>query len=187
MNGNHTIQVYHLQLRSVRHLPLDEQFERAKLVNFLGNAFKGEVALLTAPGKVKALHAVENALDLKFGESLKNLHDFEVIAVTLAKQNLIATYVDKPLPKDSELEIPTYAGHRWITDAEFGQQILNGVNPVVIRKCTRLPENFPVTNEMVQPMIHHTLDEEMKVSMHNYYDNYYYSVLVHMYLSAMPT
>ncbi len=38
---------------------------------------------------------------------------------------------------------------RWATDVEFGRQMLNGVNPVVIERCMSLPENFPVTDKML--------------------------------------
>ena len=43
--------------------------------------------------------------------------------------------------------------------------MLNGVNPVVIEKCTALPPNFPVTNELVQPFLTRglTLEQEMEV------------------------
>ncbi|XP_066444647.1 polyunsaturated fatty acid lipoxygenase ALOX15B-like [Eleutherodactylus coqui] len=37
----------------------------------------------------------------------------------------------------------------WNEDTFFGYQYLNGVNPMLIRKCLNLPENFPVTSSMV--------------------------------------
>ena len=54
---------------------------------------------------------------------------------------------------------------RWTSDVEFGRQMLNGVNPVVIEKCTTLPPNFPVTNDLVAAFLTRgrTLEQEMKV------------------------
>ena len=54
----------------------------------------------------------------------------------------------------------------WMKDEEFGRQMLNGVNPIVIEKCKTLPSNFEVTNDMVEPFLNQgkTLEEEMKVS-----------------------
>lgn len=54
---------------------------------------------------------------------------------------------------------------RWVSDVEFGRQILNGVNPIIIRKCTTLPTNFPVTDSMVNGLLNRqqSLQDEMKV------------------------
>ncbi len=59
---------------------------------------------------------------------------------------------------------------RWASDAEYGNQLLNGINPVVIEKCTSaspLPDNFPVTHEMVQDSLDpgKVFEEEMEVCM----------------------
>ncbi|XP_063807651.1 hydroperoxide isomerase ALOXE3-like [Pseudophryne corroboree] len=37
----------------------------------------------------------------------------------------------------------------WKEDYFFGSQYLNGVNPVIIKKCSKIPENFPVGDNMV--------------------------------------
>ena len=63
--------------------------------------------------------------------------------------------------------LPLEQAGRWTSDVEFGRQMLNGVNPVVIRKCSSLPPNFPVTDEMVRPFLTRgmTLEQEMEVSL----------------------
>ena len=44
---------------------------------------------------------------------------------------------------------------------------MNGVNPVVIERCTQLPPNFPVTSDMVKGQLSRgvSLEEEMKVGL----------------------
>ncbi|XP_052052243.1 polyunsaturated fatty acid lipoxygenase ALOX15B isoform X3 [Apodemus sylvaticus] len=46
-----------------------------------------------------------------------------------------------------------YVFAHWQEDAFFASQFLNGINPVLIRRCRRIPENFPVTDEMVAPVL----------------------------------
>lgn len=81
-------------------------------------------------------------------ESCDSLHDYEKWAELLGHP-----------------EVPVYVAARWEMDVEFGRQMLNGVNPVVIEKCTSLPPNFHVTNEMVKGFLNHgrTLEQEMEV------------------------
>uniref|UniRef100_A0A671X1F7 Lipoxygenase domain-containing protein n=1 Tax=Sparus aurata TaxID=8175 RepID=A0A671X1F7_SPAAU len=50
----------------------------------------------------------------------------------------------------------------WKEDVFFGYQYLNGINPMLIRRCTALPSNFPVTDDMVFPHGQSSLEEEMK-------------------------
>ncbi|CAM4642204.1 unnamed protein product [Lepidochelys kempii] len=69
-------------------------------------------------------------------------------------------FLDRPYSWETLTDIPKifwfyhspvseYVIEHWQEDAFFGYQYLNGFNPVLIRKCTALPENFPVTQEMV--------------------------------------
>ncbi|XP_035228513.1 allene oxide synthase-lipoxygenase protein-like [Stegodyphus dumicola] len=41
----------------------------------------------------------------------------------------------------------------WNEDRWFGLQRVQGVNPVLIKLCTEIPENFGVTSEMVEPFL----------------------------------
>ncbi|XP_073415809.1 polyunsaturated fatty acid lipoxygenase ALOX15B-like [Dendrobates tinctorius] len=52
----------------------------------------------------------------------------------------------------------------WNEDSFFGYQYLNGINPMLIKKCTKLPENFPVTSSMVAPSLGsaHDLHNELQ-------------------------
>lgn len=57
-------------------------------------------------------------------------------------------------------------GDLWMEDRMFGYQFLNGCNPCVIKRCDKLPSNFPVTHDMVKNSLDRplmTLDEEIKV------------------------
>lgn len=58
-----------------------------------------------------------------------------------------------------------YVAEHWKEDEFFGYQFLNGLNPNRIKKCSELPKNFPVTEEMVKPFLKDgsSLTEEMKV------------------------
>ncbi|XP_023579099.1 arachidonate 15-lipoxygenase B isoform X2 [Octodon degus] len=46
-----------------------------------------------------------------------------------------------------------YVYKHWQEDSFFASQFLNGLNPVLIRRCRLLPKNFPVTDAMVAPML----------------------------------
>ena len=80
-------------------------------------------------------------------------------------------------------EFPTYQISRWVRDEEFGRQMLNGVNPVVIKKCSSIPTNFPVTNEMVKGSLVRglSLEDEIKVypyaNLHNIEPHIWHSSL----------
>ena len=113
--------------------------------------------------------------DEQFGR-VKNV-DFTMTALTnKAKIRVQAAFNDIEDIQDykkvatilGDPEVTVYKAARWTTDVEFGRQVLNGVNPVVIKKCTELPSNFPVTNDMVKGFLNRglTLEQEMQVSTH---------------------
>ncbi|XP_061765252.1 hydroperoxide isomerase ALOXE3-like [Nerophis ophidion] len=62
--------------------------------------------------------------------------------------------------KDTALS--DYVQEHWKEDDFFGYQYLNGVNPILIRRCKTLPPNFPVTDDMVCIPAGSDLSNELK-------------------------
>ncbi|XP_068199000.1 hydroperoxide isomerase ALOXE3-like [Antennarius striatus] len=50
-------------------------------------------------------------------------------------------------------EMSEYVAEHWKEDEFYGCQFLHGINPNVIKRCSKLPLNFPVTEEMVKPFL----------------------------------
>ncbi|XP_062334823.1 polyunsaturated fatty acid 5-lipoxygenase-like isoform X2 [Osmerus eperlanus] len=57
-----------------------------------------------------------------------------------------------------------YVKEHWEEDEFFGYQFLNGINPMLIQRCSKLPDNFPVTDDMVKASFQGqlTLTEEIQ-------------------------
>ncbi|XDV49700.1 hypothetical protein PO909_018902 [Leuciscus waleckii] len=81
-----------------------------------------------------------------FQSSWTDIEDFQEIFMTI--KNPVSEYVMQ----------------NWKKDFMFGYQFLNGCNPVMISKCTNLPDEFAVTQEMVKDSLDRglTLQEELK-------------------------
>lgn len=100
--------------------------------------------------------AVTNGVKIRIQAGFNDIEDIE-------DYKKVATVLDIP-------EIKVYHAGRWTTDVEFGRQVLNGVNPVVITKCTKLPDPsvFPVTNDMVKGFLNRGLTLEQEIQVSNY-------------------
>ncbi|KAK3703195.1 hypothetical protein QZH41_004962 [Actinostola sp. cb2023] len=72
-------------------------------------------------------------------------------------KNLYTSWVVKDKPKYAEDDI-------WMDDANFGMQYLNGTNPMMIERCNKLPETFPVSQALVGNCLDRglTLEEEIE-------------------------
>uniref|UniRef100_A0A8C6M0H0 Arachidonate 12-lipoxygenase, 12S type n=1 Tax=Nothobranchius furzeri TaxID=105023 RepID=A0A8C6M0H0_NOTFU len=79
-----------------------------------------------------SLHYAYVKLAIRFGKSWNDLDDFKRIFWKLRSP------------------IAEYCMEHWKEDWFFGYQCLNGCNPRMIQRCQKLPENFPVTADMVQ-------------------------------------
>lgn len=55
--------------------------------------------------------------------------------------------------------------NHWQEDLMFGYQFLNGCNPVLIKRCTELPQKLPVTTEMVECSLERNLSLEQEVQV----------------------
>ena len=151
-------------------LPPDEEFQRAKLQSLFGNIVEVIKGILDENYRVNIevlKQGLEKLLHLKLtdNQSLETLDEYESLAKQLLIQEL--KHADPPVEIPHDVEMVVYKAYRWVSDQDFGRQILNAINPVVIRRCTTLPDYFPVTNEMVANSLVRclTLEEEMKVSI----------------------
>ncbi|XP_034020087.1 arachidonate 12-lipoxygenase, 12S-type [Thalassophryne amazonica] len=85
-------------------------------------------------------------LAISFGKSWDNLEDFKRIFWKLRSP------------------VAEYCMEHWKEDWLFGYQCLNGCNPRMIKRCNKVPENFPVKPNMVQRSLYPrtNLDKELK-------------------------
>ncbi|XP_077380664.1 arachidonate 12-lipoxygenase, 12R-type-like [Festucalex cinctus] len=64
--------------------------------------------------------------------------------------------------RNKDTPLSDYVQEHWKEDWLFAYQFLNGVNPTLIQRCKTLPENFPVTDDMVSIPDGSNLSNEMK-------------------------
>ncbi|XP_068405043.1 polyunsaturated fatty acid 5-lipoxygenase isoform X1 [Eschrichtius robustus] len=118
-------------------LPRDIQFDSEKGVDFVLNYSKAMENLFI------------NRFMHMFQSSWSDFADFEKIFVRIS--NTISEQVM----------------NHWQEDLMFGYQFLNGCNPVLIQRCTKLPANLPVTTEMVECSLERQLTLEQEVELGN--------------------
>ena len=148
-------------------LPLDERFDRCKSENFLGNSFKGVIFGLESEVWKIAGEILAEIFGNKIEptDSIKNLQGYYDAAKSIQINERIFNAEDK-YEKYTGPIVP-YELARWTSDVEFGRQILNGVNCVMVKRCFMLPSNFPVTQDMVKHFLVRSgdLEKEMEVQL----------------------
>ncbi|XP_059975765.1 polyunsaturated fatty acid 5-lipoxygenase isoform X1 [Mesoplodon densirostris] len=118
-------------------LPRDIQFDSEKGVDFVLNYSKAMENLFI------------NRFMHMFQSSWSDFSDFEKIFCRIS--NTISEQVM----------------NHWQEDLMFGYQFLNGCNPVLIQRCMKLPENLPVTTEMVECSLERQLTLEQEIELGN--------------------
>ena len=146
---------------------MDEKFDRAKNHSLLGNQLKGlqnTFKSVISKGELREAFSRLLGHEVTEAQSVKSFHDYYEIARKIKKAEEQFILHHHP-PELIEPTIVPYEASRWTSDVEFGRQQLNGTNFVLIRRCTTLPDNFPVTNDLVNHLLCRrlTLDQEIQV------------------------
>ncbi|NWZ29733.1 LX15B lipoxygenase, partial [Asarcornis scutulata] len=108
-----------------------------------------------APGLPWAL-PLGSAPDPDLDFSLPRAAAFYLRAGAANLETKLKGFLDRPMSWESieaitrvfcfyRTPVTEYVVRHWRDDAFFGAQYLSGVNPVLLRRCPRLPPNFAVT------------------------------------------
>ncbi|XP_074550063.1 arachidonate 12-lipoxygenase, 12R-type-like [Halichoeres trimaculatus] len=121
------------------------------------------------PHCIKSQDPSSLPVEVRFSYSKNNEFNFrvipgllEVVFKLLADSELQWSALGAFSKVFGESAMSEYVQKHWKDDDFFGYQFLNGVNPMLIQRCSVLPENFPVTDSMVFPMGERRLAEELK-------------------------
>ena len=56
------------------------------------------------------------------------------------------------------------------SDVDFGRMFLSGPNPVMLQRCSTIPQDrFPVTNDLLKNLLHRTKNLEQEARVGNFY------------------
>uniref|UniRef100_A0A3B4E976 Lipoxygenase domain-containing protein n=1 Tax=Pygocentrus nattereri TaxID=42514 RepID=A0A3B4E976_PYGNA len=100
---------------------------------------------------------------------LREATGFVIVCAVSCRWSVYDSEIPHIVQVDSTVSIlsmlfPEYIKKHWMTDTFFGYQFLNGLNPMMIKRCSKLPNNFPVTNDMVKSALpkESSLEKEME-------------------------
>ncbi|CAL8399069.1 unnamed protein product [Arctogadus glacialis] len=101
--------------------------------------------------------------EMEFGfTALQGLIELKLDGLADCKEKWTSIDAIGKVFRHKQTALSEYVQQNWMKDSLFGYQFLNGVNPMVIRRCSVLPENFPVTDQMVFLHGGRSLAEEMQ-------------------------
>uniref|UniRef100_A0A8C4ERS5 Hydroperoxide isomerase ALOXE3 n=1 Tax=Dicentrarchus labrax TaxID=13489 RepID=A0A8C4ERS5_DICLA len=89
-------------------------------------------------------------VELRGGRAIKVFEDEHPLLIEHREKELI---LKKSLLYLPIAILPEFVTEHWKEDDFYGFQFLNSINPNVIKRCSELPPNFPVTGEMVKPFL----------------------------------
>lgn len=83
-------------------------------------------------------------------------------------------------------DVPVASNH-WQDDRFYGSHFLNGCNPDTMKRCTKLPSNFPVTQELVGNLLDEgdTLENAIKVLSGEPLRQFIFNCCTHEYLAVL--
>ncbi|CAB1327329.1 unnamed protein product [Coregonus sp. 'balchen'] len=88
-------------------------------------------------------------LEFKF-TAVKALIDLNLAGLSTNKEQWKSMDELSHVFNSRKTDVYDYVEKNWKKDVFFGYQLLNGLNPMMIHRCSKLPENFPVTEDMVK-------------------------------------
>ncbi|XP_047429793.1 hydroperoxide isomerase ALOXE3-like [Mugil cephalus] len=135
---------------------------RKNELTFKKSLYQWEIHNEKIPHKVNFSDFSEIPAEFRFSMSKSNEVNYSqrLIGLELLFKGLITSteqwknFEDmKKIFMNKTTTLSEYVAEHWKEDDFFGYQYLNAVNPNVIERCSELPKNFVVTEEMVKPFL----------------------------------
>ena len=100
---------------------------------------------------------------LRYTDSSEILHPF--LSIFKSFECLDDFLLPAQCISDELKTTPWVHNDKWKKDEEFGRQLLNGLNPGNIVRCSKIPDNLPLDNTHVQGLLVRgmSLEEELKL------------------------
>ncbi|XP_076149269.1 hydroperoxide isomerase ALOXE3-like [Alosa pseudoharengus] len=151
-----------IELRAGKGMWCDAQSHRQREMETRKRLYKWKPYMEGLPDCIDAKSPLDLPEEIRFSftKDSEMLYTRQEILATLGMKGLITDTSEwaklediKEAFSQHKTSISGYIEDHWKEDEFFGYQILNGQNPMVIQRCSKLPSNFAVTDEMVKPFL----------------------------------